>query len=252
MHAVLIAALAVAGLLIGWLQRPIIFRLAVPAGDPPRSACPDCGTEFWPTRRSPWTGPSPAGRCRACRARIWPPPLSTELITALVLGSLAARLHPGLVLAAAVWLAICSSPLAWIDIAVHRLPDVLTWPAYAGTAVILLLAAATSGHWADLLRAVLGGLALAAFYLVFALINPGGMGLGDVKLAASLGTLLAWSGWPTLVDGAAAGFLLGGLYGVVLLVLRRATRKQHIPFGPFMIVGAFLIVLAFAAPGAAS
>jgi leader peptidase (prepilin peptidase) / N-methyltransferase len=244
MHAVLIAALAVAGLLIGWAQRTIIFRLAVPAGEPPRLACPGCGDRLWPARRAPWTVLSPAGRCRACRARTGPPPFSTELSTALVLGGLAARLHPGLVLAAAVWLASCAGPLAWIDIAVHRLPDVLTAPAYAGTMVLLVLAAATSGSWPSLLRAVLGGLALAAFYLIFAMISPGGMGLGDVKLAASLGTLLAWSGWSTLLDGAAAGFLLGGLYGVSLLALRRATRKQHIPFGPFMIVGAFLIVLA--------
>jgi leader peptidase (prepilin peptidase)/N-methyltransferase len=148
------------------------------------------------------------------------------------------------VLAAACWLAICAVPLAFIDAAAHRLPDVLTAPAYAGTAALLLLAAATSGQWHNLVRAGLGGIALAGFYLALVLINPSGMGMGDAKLAASLGTLLAWSGWGTLFVGAFAGFLLGGVYGVALLMSGRATRKQHIPFGPFMIAGAFLVILA--------
>lgn len=70
------------------------------------------------------------------------------------------------------------------------------------------------------------------------------MGLGDAKASASVGTLLAWFSWATLLAGAFAGFVLGGLYGIALLVLRRATRKQHVPFGPFMIAGAFAVVLA--------
>jgi leader peptidase (prepilin peptidase)/N-methyltransferase len=84
---------------------------------------------------------------------------------------------------------------------------------------------AASGHWPILLRAVLGGLALAGFYLALLLISPSAMGLGDVKLAA------------------AAGFLLGGLVGIALLVSGRATKKQHIPFGPVLIAGAFLVIL---------
>jgi len=157
----------------------------------------------------------------------------------ILLGALAARVHPALVLAAACWLAACALPLAFIDAAVRRLPDPLTIPAYAGTALLL----ATSGHWPTLLRAALGGLALAGFYLVLLLISPSAMGLGDVKLAASLGTLLAWFGWRTLIAGGAAGFLLGGLAGIAVLASGHATRKQHIPFGPVMIAGAFLVIL---------
>jgi prepilin signal peptidase PulO-like enzyme (type II secretory pathway) len=153
------------------------------------------------------------------------------------------HLPTGLVLAAACWLAACAVPLAVIDVAVRRLPDRLTIPAYAGTAALLLAAAAVSGHWPSLLRAALGGLALAGFYLALLLISPSAMGLGDVKLAASLGTLLAWFGWRTLIAGGFAGFALAGLFAVALLVSRRATRKQHIPFGPFMILGAFLVIL---------
>ena len=247
MNAVLIAAAALVGLVIGWGQRTVIFRLAVPAGEPPRRACPGCGHQVPSAWRRPWLAGPSAGRCAACHARSGPPPLVVEISAALLLGALAARLDPGLVLVAASWLALWAGPLAWIDAASHRLPNVLTAPAYAGTAALLLLAAATGEDWPDVLRALLGGFLLAAFYLILALISPSGMGIGDVKLAASMGTLLAWFGWAAVASGAFAGFLLAAVYGVALLVSGRTTRKQHIPFGPFMIAGTFLVVLAWPA-----
>jgi leader peptidase (prepilin peptidase) / N-methyltransferase len=202
-----------------------------------------------------------SARCPACGERAGPPPLAAAVTTAAAFGALAARVHPapaahvhpGLVLAAACWLAACSVPLVFIDVAVHRLPDAATIPAYAGTVVLLFVAAATASPesfgaaagrpWPVLLRAVLGGFALAAFYLVLLLVSPASMGLGDVKLAASLGTMLAWFGWRVLLAGGFAGFALAGLYGVALLVTHRATPKAQIPFGPFMIAGAFLVIL---------
>jgi leader peptidase (prepilin peptidase)/N-methyltransferase len=205
----LTGSLAAAGLLAGWPQRTAIARLAVPAG---------------------------------------PPALVVGGVTAVLLGALAVRVPGGLVLAAACWLAACAVPLAFTDVAVSRLPDPLTAAAWAGTAVLLLLAAAAGGPWASwsaLLRALLGGLALAGFYLLLLIVSPSGMSLGDVKLAASLGTLLAWFGWRVLIAGGAAGFLLGGLAGVALLVSRRASRQQLIPFGPFMIAGAILAILTW-------
>jgi len=205
-HPALIASLAAAGLLAGWPQRAVIARLDI----------------------------SPA-----------PPALAAGAVTAVLLGGLAARVHPSLVLAAACWLAACAVPLACTDLAVQRLPDPLTGAAYAGTAALLLAAAAVGAPWSALFRALLGGLALAGLYLLLMVISPSGMSLGDVKLAVSLGTLLAWFGWRVLIAGGAAGFLLGGLGGVVLLASRRADRKQLIPFGPVMIVGTFLAVLAW-------
>jgi len=208
----LIASLAAAGLLAGWPQRAVITRLDV----------------------------SPR-----------PPALAAGAVTAVLLGGLAARVDPGhlghstLVLAAACWLAACAVPLACTDLAVQRLPDPLTGAAYAGTAVLLLAAAAVGGTWSALVRALLGGLALAGFYLLLMVISPSGMSLGDVKLAASLGTLLAWFGWRLLLAGGFAGFLLGGVFAGALLVSRRADRKQPIPFGPFMIAGAILAVVAW-------
>jgi len=244
MNPILISSLALAGLAAGWGLRAAIVRYAVPAGQPARRCCPACGIKIL-AARWPWLPLAPSGRCSACGQRCGPPALAVEGMTAILLGAFAARLHLGLVLAAACWLALCAVPLAFIDAAVRRLPDLLTAAAYIGTAALLLLAAAISGDWHTLAQAMLGGLALAGFYLALALISPAGMGLGDVKAAASLGTLLAWFGWRTLFAGAVAGFLLAAVYGTALLLSGRATRKQHIPFGPFMIVGAFAVMLAW-------
>jgi leader peptidase (prepilin peptidase)/N-methyltransferase len=241
-NAFLVASLAVAGLAAGPGLRAVIVRYAVPAGEPPRRCCPACAQQLPSARRLML---SPSGRCPACSQRTGPPPLAVEVATALLLAALAARVHPGLVLAAACWLALCAVPLAFIDAAVRRLPDMLTGLAFAGTALLLLAAAADGGHWHHLVQAVLGGIALAGFYLLLALISPAGMGMGDVKAAAVLGTMLAWQGWTSLIAGGFTGFLLAAAYGAALLISRRATRKQQIPFGPFMITGAFLVILAW-------
>ena len=71
------------------------------------------------------------------------------------------------------------------------------------------------------------------------LIYPSGMGFGDVKLAGVLGMMLGWFGWPEVVVGAFLGFLFGGVLGMALMAARRATRKSMIPFGPFMLAGAW-------------
>ena len=244
MQPALVASLAAAGLLAGWPQRAAIVRLAVPDASPAPSSLPPLDSQpVLDSQPAPGGQPPSGGQ----PAKVWsrPPALIPGVVTAVLLGALAARVPAGLVLAAACWLAACAVPLAFIDAAVSRLPDPLTAAAYAGTAALLLLAAAVSGPWSALLRAALGGLALAGFYLLLMVISPSGMSLGDVKLAPSLGTLLAWFGWRVLIAGGAAGFLLGGLAGVAFLVSRRTGRKQHIPFGPFMIAGAVLAVLAW-------
>jgi leader peptidase (prepilin peptidase) / N-methyltransferase len=233
----LIAAAVLAGFAAGWIQRPVIAALAVRAAGPCPPSCPRCGGQVPGGGRTGRAALHPAGRCPACRARIGPPWLATELTTGLALGVLTARLHPGPGLAAAAWLVICGGALGWIDGSVQRLPDVLTAPAYAGT-LALLLAGAAACHWAGFGRAALGGVALAAFYLLLIVISPSGMGLGDAKLALSVGTLLAWSGWGVLLDGTMAAFALGGIYAVSLLTLGRASGKQRLAFGPCILLGA--------------
>jgi leader peptidase (prepilin peptidase)/N-methyltransferase len=146
------------------------------------------------------------------------------------------------VLAAACWLACCAMPLSVIDAITRRLPNPLTAAAFAGTAVFLLLAAVTGGQWHDLGRAMAGGGILAGGYGALAV--AGAAGPGDAKLAASIGALLGWAGWWPLLAGTAAAFLLAAPYSAAMLVsrLRPADSRppRRMPFGPFMITGAFL------------
>lgn len=65
------------------------------------------------------------------------------------------------------------------------------------------------------------------------------MGGGDVKLAGVLGIALGWVGWSALAVGAVAGFVFGGLYGMLLLATRRAGRRTAVAFGPWMLLGAW-------------
>ncbi|MEU8745879.1 prepilin peptidase [Streptomyces parvulus] len=221
-----------------------------PAGDPssgPRPAgepSPGPGAEGDPASGphpagDPSSGPRPAGQ-----AVYDPRTTPLALLTALVCAALAAAtgVRPEL----AVWLLLAPAGvlLAAVDLKVRRLPDPLTLP-LAGAALALLgLAALLPEHAGEWTTALLGALALGAGYLLLFLINPAGMGFGDVKLALTAGAVLGWYGWPTLMLGTFAGFLLGAFYGGALLVARRASRKTAIPFGPFLIAGAFLGVLA--------
>lgn len=171
------------------------------------------------------------------------------LATALVCGLLAAATgtRPEL----GVWLVVAPLGvlLAVVDFRVQRLPDVLTL-SLAGAALVLLAGAAAAPENAgDWLAALYGSLALGGGYFVLFLINPNGMGFGDVKLALGLGAVLGWYGWGALMLGTFAGFLFGGLYGLSLVVVRRAGRKTSMPFGPFLIAGAFvgLLIGAYAA-----
>jgi leader peptidase (prepilin peptidase)/N-methyltransferase len=137
--------------------------------------------------------------------------------------------------------------LARIDLAVRRLPDVLTLPLSAGTAAALGVIALLPGHEGSWPRALLGAVVLGTAYLVLLLINPSGLGFGDVKLAPTLGLALGWYSWPVLFAGTFGGFLLGAVAGLILLATGRANRRTPIPFGPFMLLGALGGVLLGAA-----
>lgn len=142
------------------------------------------------------------------------------------------------------YFALVSVPLAIIDLRAHRLPNLLTLSAYPIAAALLVLPAAAAGTVEGLIRAALGGAVLFAFYLVLHLVNPAGMGMGDVKLAGPMGALLGWLAWSVLLVGGFLGFAFGGLVGLGLLVSGRAGRHTALPFGPFMLAGAWVAILA--------
>ena len=232
---------AVAGLAIGALLRATVYRLSVPSGDPDRRSCARC------------TQPVPrllAIRCRHCGASLGRPAV-LELATAAVLALLLGRFADQPVALAFAFLGSIGVALAAIDIAVKRLPDRLTLPAI-GVLIALLAVAAVVGHEPmALIRALLGGLALAAGLLLLAFIRPGQLGGGDIKLAALVGVGLGWLGWPALIAGGALGFVLAGLGGLVLLAVRKVTLRSHIAFGPFLLGGTLIGILAVGTiPGA--
>ncbi len=142
------------------------------------------------------------------------------------------------------FLGVLGVALAAIDIAVKRIPDRLTLPAYP-ILIVLLAAAAVAGHQGGaLVRALLGGLVLATAFLIMALIRPGQLGGGDIKLAGLAGLALGWLSWHTLILGAALGFVLCALVSLGLLAARRIRFTDAISFGPFLLGGAILAMVA--------
>lgn len=152
-------------------------------------------------------------------------------------------LHSVAVLLAHVLLAGIGAWLLIIDAHTHRLPNRIVLPSLASAMVLVIIEALALGSAERMVRALIGALALGAFYAVMHFASRQGMGGGDVKLAVLIGLVLAWHGWQTLVLGAAAAFLLGALYALVLMALRRATRTTRIAFGPWMILGAALAIV---------
>jgi len=167
------------------------------------------------------------------------------LVALLVGHALAATHDAGVSFAYCVSLPVLAA-LTAIDLDVHRLPDALTFPLAPLAAVIAALASLFTGDWFALVRALIAGVALGAAYFVLLLISRGGAGLGfgDVKLAVGLGVLLGWFSWSAVLSGTLLGFVLGGVWAAGLLISRRATRQSYIAFGPFMIGGTVLALLA--------
>ncbi|MCU1410759.1 MAG: peptidase [Rhodoglobus sp.] len=139
-------------------------------------------------------------------------------------------------------LVVVSAALSWIDLTQRRLPNRIVLPAVGASVPLLLGAALLDGDLSKGLTALAGGAALFVLYLVLALISPRGMGMGDVKLAALVGLYAGYLGWETVLVAAFAGFLVGGIVGLIGIVAGRATRKTAIPFGPWMLVGLWIAV----------
>ncbi|HET9648753.1 MAG TPA: A24 family peptidase [Microlunatus sp.] len=128
--------------------------------------------------------------------------------------------------------------LVVIDLAALRLPDVVVGPLYLVMLITLAVAAGVNGEPLRFVRAVGAAALLVGVYFVLAFISPSGMGLGDVKFAGVLGLFLGWLGWPQVILGMLAAFLLSAAVGLALMAVKRISRKTALPFGPWMVAGA--------------
>lgn len=248
----LLTLAALFGLVIGSFLNVVIYR--VPAGIPltRESRCPRCDAPVRPWQNIPlvsWV--LLRGKCASCGAPISARYPLVELATGLAfVGVVGLFLDDAVtgavtpVILAYEYLAAISIALALIDLDTRRLPNAIVLPAYAVLGILFTTACLLGAPWEALLRAAIGGATLYAFYFLLRLIRPGGMGGGDVKLAGVLGMALGWLGWGSLIVGAFAAFILGGVVGVALMLARRATRKSAIPFGPWMIAGAWIGIVA--------
>jgi len=162
----------------------------------------------------------------------------------VVLGSLATVLGWRPALAAFLSIGLIGVMLAAIDIEHHRLPDRLTRTGALASGAVLLADAAVTGSWSSLVGGLLCAAAAFTVFLAMALISPSGMGFGDVKLAALLSLHTGWFSWQMALLAVLAGFAVGALASLVLLLTRRATLRTAIPFGPALLVGAWLVVAA--------
>jgi leader peptidase (prepilin peptidase)/N-methyltransferase len=245
---ILIAAILVGvlGLAIGSFLNVVIWR--IPNGGSlrtPPSACPKCGHPIRARDNIPvlsWL--ILRGKCRDCGEPISVRYPLVELGTALAFVGIVlwAGLQPaGLwLLPAYLYFAAVSIALALIDLDTRTLPNRIVVPSIAIMAILLAVPSMVTGDWFALLWAAVSGAALFVFYLLLVIIYPSGMGFGDVKLAAVVGLALGYLGWGSLIVGAFAAFLLGGVFSIVLLAIGRATRKTGIPFGPWMLLGAWV------------
>jgi leader peptidase (prepilin peptidase) / N-methyltransferase len=133
--------------------------------------------------------------------------------------------------------------LAVIDAATRLLPNRITYPAFPVVAGLLLVASLGLGELGWLGRGLLAAASVGGLFLLLALLSPHGMGVGDGKLAPTLGLALGWLSWGTVAVGMVAGFLLGGLAGLGGMLALGLSRTSRLPFGPWLVVGALLGVL---------
>ena len=188
------------------------------------------------------------GRCRSCGAPIsarYPLVEALNAVVWLALGWWASGpdgvdpLLPLLLVLGSAGIALSA-----IDLDHHRLPNTIVLPLYPVTVAGLVLAGLLSGEW-PIVPAVAGAAAwLAVIGGIWLLTHGRGMGLGDVKLAPVLGATLGWVGLGAALVGLFSAFVLGAVVGVALILGRRASRRSHVPFGPFLILGAAVGLVA--------
>jgi leader peptidase (prepilin peptidase) / N-methyltransferase len=241
METARLVAFGIGGAILGSFLNVVIHR--VPLGQSivrPGSMCPTCGTEIRPFDNVPILSyVILRGRCRSCAAPI---SLRYPFVEAVVasLAVTSAVMFDDLELAAFVALAIAALvALAFIDLDHRRLPNVIVLPSSALAIAWLAVVAAIDRDPRVLFEPLACGAVAFAILFVIALVS-GGMGMGDVKLAFFTGLVTGRYGASVAAVGLLLGFFIGGIVAIVLVATKRKGRKDAIPFGPSIALGAIV------------
>lgn len=204
----------------------------------PGSRCPSCGTSIRPYDNVPVLGwLLLRGRCRACNAHIPARYPLVEAITAVLAVAVVVVKHSAHDIALGLVLVGVLVPVALIDLEHRIIPNKITLPA-AIAAIGIGLVTRPVGVPEQLIA----GTAAGGFLLLFALVYPRGMGMGDVKLAAILGLFLGREVAVALFVGVLAGVLVGA--AIMARTGVSTGRKTAVPFGPFLALGGIVALLA--------
>ena len=226
------------GAMIGSFLNVVAYRL--PRGESlafPASHCTSCGKDIKPYDNVPvlsWL--LLRGRCRHCSAGISARYPLIELVTAVVFAAivLVRGIRPELALElpfAAMLIAV-----AGIDLEHRIVPNKILLPAAVWGVGVMAFVSPEA-----LPEALIAAASAFTFLLLAALAYPGGMGMGDVKLAGVMGLYLGLSVVPAML----MAFLAGSLVGVAMLVRHgAAARKKAVPFAPFLALGSVAGLLA--------
>ena len=169
--------------------------------------------------------------------------ITTAAVTAVACAAFAFRFGNASELPAFLLLGILGAQLARLDLTQHLLPNPLVLALLAVGALLLVLAWAGNGNGGAVLRSLLGAAILFVAYLILALISPSGLGMGDVKLAGPLGLYMGYLGWNQLLYGGLIGFILNGVFTLLLVSIKRRSKGTEVAHGPAMLAATALVTL---------
>ena len=242
LHLFLALYAAVLGLIVGSYLNVVIYRLPLGLSTvTPRSRCPGCGAAIRAWDNLPVVSfLLLRGRCRACGDRIsWRYP-AVEAATSLLFAGCLERFGFTLRTPAAMLFCCLMVALAMIDFDHMLLPDRITWPGIAVGIAIQPWAPLAGGLLPAVWGALLGaGILLAVWGGWYLVRREEGMGLGDVKMLAMVGSFLGWKG---VVVTLFCGALAGSLVGVALMRWGSHDMRSKLPFGTFLALGGLLAV----------
>ena len=244
MTALLVLGLVPLGLVVGSFLNVVVHR--VPEKQSvvrPRSRCPRCGTIL-----KPWENVAVVswfllrGRCRSCQGAISIRYPLLEVATAALFVPAALRLGADPALPAFLVVFAALLAISAVDLERFIVPNRILYPALFLAAPLLVVAAALDDEWSSLVGSLVGR--ALAWVLLFAIhmASPKGMGFGDVRLAGLVGMLLGWLSIGHVLLGLFLAFLAAAVVGVGLMVAGVRGRKDRVPFGPFLALGAIASV----------